>query len=344
MKSIVCHGPRDLRIEERETPVAGPDEVLVRVEAGGICGSDLHYFNNGGFGAIRIKEPMILGHEVAGRIAAVGPEVSGLEVGALVAINPSRPCGHCVYCRRAQYNQCLEMRYYGSAMRMPHVQGAFSEMLVAKAWQCEVLPEGITAAEAAFAEPFSVALHAVNRAGRLIGKRVLVTGAGPIGALAVAAAKLHGALEVVATDIVDEALERAAAVGADRVINVATHGADLAAYGADKGSFDAVIEASGTEVAMRAALDVIRPRGRLIQLGLGGEVSLPQNQIVAKEIELCGSFRFHEEFAWAVELIGARRVPLGPLLTGTFPVADAVAAFESAGDRRTAMKVQIAFG
>jgi L-idonate 5-dehydrogenase len=235
------------------------------------------------------------------------------------------------------------MRYYGSAMRMPHVQGAFSEALVAKAWQCEVLPEGVSAAEAAFAEPLSVALHAVNRAGPLIGKRVLVTGTGPIGALAVAAAKLHGALEVVATDVVDEALARARAVGADRVINVAANGEALAAYGANKGSFDVVIEASGNEQAMRTALDVIRPRGRLIQLGLGGEVTLPQNQIVAKEIELCGSFRFHEEFAWAVALIGSGRVPLDPLLTGTFPVADAVAAFESAGDRRSAMKVQIAF-
>jgi L-idonate 5-dehydrogenase len=343
MKAIVCHGPRDLRIEERETPVAGPDEVLIRIEAGGICGSDLHYFTNGGFGAIRIVEPMILGHEVAGRITAVGAEVSGLAVGALVAVNPSRPCGTCEYCRRAQYNQCLDMRYYGSAMRRPHVQGAFSEALVAKAWQCEVLPEGVSAAEAAFAEPLSVALHAVNRAGSLIGKRVLITGTGPIGALAVAAAKLHGALEVVATDVVDEALARARAVGADRVINVATNGDDMAAYGADKGAFDVVIEASGNEQAIRTALDVIRPRGRLIQLGLGGEVTLPQNQIVAKEIELCGSFRFHEEFAWAVALIGAGRVPLAPLLTGTFPVADAVAAFESAGDRRTAMKVQISF-
>ncbi len=343
MKAIVCHGPKDLRIEERETPVPGPGEVLVRIEAGGICGSDLHYFHDGGFGTIRISEPMILGHEVAGRVAAVGAEVTSVAVGDVVAVNPSRPCGHCAYCRRAQYNHCLEMRFYGSAMRTPHIQGAFRELLVAKDWQCAALPPGTSTAEAAFAEPLSVALHGVHRAGGLIGKRVLVTGTGPIGALAVAATKLHGALEVVATDIVDEALARAAAVGADRTINVATDADALAAYGVGKGSFDVVIEASGNERAMRSALDVIRPRGRLVQLGLGGEISLPQNQIVAKEIELCGSFRFHEEFAWAVALIGARRIPLAPLLTATFPVDDAVAAFESAGDRRTAMKVQIAF-
>jgi len=344
MKSIVCHGSKDLRIEKQDAPSAGAGEIQVAIEAGGICGSDLHYFNHGGFGTIRIKEPMTLGHEVAGRVSDVGAGVSGFSAGDLVAINPSQPCYDCQYCREALYNQCVEMRYYGSAMRFPHVQGAFSQALVAKSWQCHKVAEGTTPQEAAFAEPLSVALHAINRAGNLIGRRVLVTGTGPIGALAVAAAKVHGALEVVATDIVDEALERARMVGADRTINVATDAAALAAYSLGKGTFDVVIEASGTEQALRSALDVIRPRGRLIQLGLGGEVTIPQNQIVAKEIEVCGSFRFHEEFAWAVELIGAKRIPLESLLTGVFPIDDAVAAFETAGDRKASMKVQLSFG
>ena len=148
---------------------------------------------------------------------------------------------------------------------------------------------------------------------------------------------------VVATDVVDEALERARAVGADKTINVATEAKLLDAYAQGKGSFDIVVEASGNELALRSALDVIRPRGRLIQLGLGGDVSIPQNQLVAKEIELCGSFRFHEEFAWAVELIGSKRLALEPLLTGVFPINDAVAAFDAAGDRKTSMKVQLSF-
>lgn len=343
MKTVVCHGPKDLRIEEHEAPTPLAGEVLVNIEAGGICGSDMHYYKDGGFGAIRIKEPMILGHEVAGRVSALGESVSGFSVGDLVAINPSRPCHDCEYCREAVYNQCLGMRYYGSAMRFPHIQGAFSQVVAAEAWQCNKLPEGIAASDAAFAEPLSVALHAVRRAGNLIGKRVLVTGTGPIGALVVAAAKLHGALEVVATDIVDEALARAKLVGADKTINVMTDAASLEPYAKDKGAFDVVIEASGTESALRTALDVIRPRGRLIQLGLGGDVTIPQIQLVAKEIELCGSFRFHEEFAWAVELIGAKRIPLEPLLTGVFPVDDAVSAFETAGDRKVSMKVMLSF-
>jgi L-idonate 5-dehydrogenase len=236
------------------------------------------------------------------------------------------------------------MRYYGSAMRFPHVQGAFSQMLVVDAVHCHAFSAGTSASEAAFAEPLSVAVHAIHRAGEMMGKRVLVTGTGPIGALVVAVAKLHGALEVVATDIVDEALTRARAVGADRTVNVASDADALAPYAAGKGYFDVVVEASGNEQALRNALDLIRPRGRLIQLGLGGEVSIPQNQIVAKEIELCGSFRFHEEFAWAVALIGAKRIPLEPLLTGVYPLEEAVAAFEAAGDRRHAMKVQLSFG
>lgn len=343
MKAVVCHGPKDLRIEERETPAVGAGQVLVRVKAGGICGSDLHYYHNGGFGAVRIQEPMILGHEVAGIVAKIGEGVTNVRLGDLVAITPSRPCGHCLYCQRAEYNQCLDMRYYGSAMRVPHIQGAFSQELVVDAVQCFSLPEGTTEQEAAFAEPLSVAVHAVRRAGNLMGKRVLVTGCGPIGALIVAVAKLHGALEVVATDVVDETLERVRAVGADRTINVATRAVELEAYAKNKGTFDVALEASGNQSALRSALDVIRPRGRMIQVGLGGDVSIPQNVLVSKEIELCGSFRFHEEFAWAVELIGAKRVPLTPLLTGVYPIADAVVAFKAASDRHTAMKVQLSF-
>lgn len=343
MKSVVCFGARDLRIEDRDMPAIGADEVLVRVEAGGICGSDLHYYNHGGFGAIRIREPMILGHEVAGRVTEIGTSVDNVAVGDLVAVNPSRPCGACVYCEGALYNQCLDMRYYGSAMRFPHVQGAFSEVLAVKDRQCHALPRSVSAQDAAFAEPLSVALHAVNRAGPLIGRRVLVTGTGPIGALVVAVAKLHGALEVVATDVVDAALQRARAVGADTTINVATNAPDLDRFAKDKGTFDVVVEASGNQSALTSALKVIRPRGRLIQLGLGGDVTIPQNVLVAKEVELCGSFRFHEEFAWAVDLIGAGRIPLQPLLTGVFPVGDAVKAFEIAGDRSESMKVQLSF-
>ena len=343
MKAIVIHQAQDLRIEERGVTKPGPGQVAIAIKRGGICGSDLHYFRHGGFGTIRLKEPMVLGHEVAGEVTEVGEGVVAVQPGDRVAVNPSRSCGACLYCQKGQQNQCLEMLFYGSAMRMPHVQGAFQQSLVALASQCHRIEPSVSLEEAAFAEPFAVTLHAIVRAGLLAGKRVLVTGCGPIGALAIVAARAHGAQEIVATDVSDYTLALARKVGADSTVNVAAQPDGLTAFKANKGYFDIMIEASGNEAALRAGLDILRPRGVLVQLGLGGDVSIPQNLIVAKEIEIRGSFRFHEEFALAVDLINKRRVDLTPLLTTVLPLAEAEAAFRLAGDRTRAMKVQIAF-
>lgn len=343
MKAVVIHAAKDLRIEERQVDRPGPGQVEVAIEAGGICGSDLHYYNHGGFGTIRIREPMILGHEVAGTVKALGEGVSRLAVGDRVAVSPSRPCSQCDYCLKGQQNHCLNMRFYGSAMPMPHIQGAFCQRLVAEQWQCHRIADGVSINEAAMAEPFAVTLHAIARAGALTGKRVLVTGCGPIGALAIIAARAHGAREIVATDVMDGVLEKALSIGADRVINVASHPEQLSAYSANKGYFDVQFEASGNERALRSGLEVLKPRSVLVQLGLGGDVAIPQNLVVAKEIEMKGTFRFHEEFGLAVDLINTRRVDLKPLLTATFPLQDAVKAFETAGDRTQSMKVQITF-
>src|SRR6185437_7928064 len=144
MKAVVIHAARDLRVEEREAEAPGPGQVEVAIEAGGICGSDLHYFNHGGFGTVRIREPMILGHEIAGTIKALGAGVSKFSVGDRVAISPSRPCNACEYCLRGLQNQCLNMRFYGSAMPMPHIQGAFRGRLVAEEWQCHKVGDGIS--------------------------------------------------------------------------------------------------------------------------------------------------------------------------------------------------------
>jgi len=202
----------------------------------------------------------------------------------------------------------------------------------------------MSAAQAAFAEPLAVCLHAVNRAGPLLGKRVLVTGAGPIGALTVIAARRAGALEIVATDVADAPLVAARKVGADATINASEKDA-LARYGADKGAFDVMFEASGNAAALAGGLAVVRPQGIVVQIGIAGaEMTLPMNIAVAKEIELRGTFRFHEEFALAVALIGGGLVDVMPLLTQTVPLANATEAFALAADRSKAMKVQLAFG
>lgn len=343
MRALVIHAPKDLRLEEQEIGVIGPGQVMVRVEVGGICGSDLHYFNHGGFGTVRLKEPMILGHEVAGRVAKIAEGVTGVAVGDRVVVNPSRPCGACKYCQEGMPNQCLDMLFYGSAMRIPHIQGAFREALICEASQCVKIAGDVSTSLIALTEPFSVCLHAISRAGSLVGKRVLVTGCGPIGVLAVAAARFHGAASVVATDVVDQPLAIARALGADVAINSASNAAWEAPYAADKGTFDIMVECSGNERALRTGLEVVRPRGIVIQLGLGGDIAVPLNLITTKEISLQGSFRFHSEFALAAKLISERRVDLAPVISGSYPIGEAQAAFKIAGDRARSMKVQLAF-
>ncbi|HEX3984912.1 MAG TPA: L-idonate 5-dehydrogenase [Acidisoma sp.] len=342
MRSVVIHAAKDLRIEERAIEPLGPGQVAVRIQAGGICGSDLHYYNHGGFGTVRVREPMILGHEIAGTVTEVAPDVTSVKPGDRVAVNPSRPCRHCRFCLRGLPNQCLNMRFYGSAMPMPHIQGGFREILVCDAIQC-VTAARASVAELAMTEPFSVVLHALSRAGSLLGARVLVTGCGPIGALTVVAARFHGAAEIIVTDIVDEPLAIAQTLGATHVLNTATDPEALAPYAPEKGQIDVMIECSGNERALRSGMEVVRPRGTIVQLGLGGDMSVPQNMVVAKEFLITGSFRFHEEFPLAVALIDSGRVDLKPLLTGSYPLEEAVAAFERANDRKTAMKVQLAF-
>lgn len=344
MDALVIHAAGDLRVEDLATPALAADQALVRVRCGGICGSDLHYFQHGGFGTIRLREPMVLGHEVAGVVETVGAQVTGLAVGQRVAVCPSRPCGACRFCQLGLQNHCLDMRYYGSAMRMPHVQGAFRQQIVIEASQAFALADGIGDAEGAMAEPLAVALHAVNRAGPLLGRSVLVTGCGPIGAMVVIAARRAGATRIVATDVVEQPLRKAARVGADETINVAAQADALARDALDKGRFDVLFECSGNALALRAAFDVVRPRGIVVQCGLsGGEVTLPLNTVVAKELDLRGTFRFHEEFGLAVSLINQRLVDLKPLVSATLPYRDAARAFALAADRSQSLKVLLDF-
>ena len=342
MRAITIHEAKDLRIDEYEpeTPAAG--QVEIALATGGICGSDLHYYSHGGFGTIRLKEPMILGHEVCGKVTDLGPDVEGLNIGDLVAVSPSRPCGTCKYCAEGLPNHCENMRFYGSAMPFPHIQGAFRETLVADASQC-VVATGLSAGEAAMAEPLSVVLHATRRAGEMLGKRVLITGCGPIGALAIVTARAAGAAQIVVTDLSANALSYAASVGADETINMSKTPEALDSYAKGKGTFDVLFECSGAPQALAAGIAAMRPRGIVMQLGLGGDMSIPMMQVTVKELDLRGSFRFHEEFAMAVSLMRSGRIDVKPLISHTLPLDEAQEAFDLATDRNQSMKVHIAF-
>lgn len=342
MKAVFVHSAGDLRLSEVESPPLGPGDVRVKIQRGGICGSDLHYYSHGGFGAVRIREPMILGHEVAGLVSETGPGVENVKEGDLVAVSPSRPCRKCRYCHEGLPNHCLNMRFYGSAMPFPHIQGAFREELVATAEQC--VPAGnLSPAEAAMAEPLSVCLHATRRAGEVLGRKVLVTGCGPIGILSIMAARRAGAAEIICTDIAGKPLEFAADAEADRTINIADDPEAVAPYAADKGSFDILLECSGAQAALEMAIPLLKPRGIIVQLGLSGDMTLPMVPITAKELDLRGTFRFHEEFPVAVSLMAKGLIDVKPLLTHTLPFLQAKDAFDLALDKSRAMKVQLDF-
>lgn len=346
MKTRVCrlYGQNDLHIEEIhvEGPAAG--EVLVAVGAGGICGSDQHYYSQGGIGVIRVREPIILGHEAAGTIVELGEEVEGFAVGDRVAMNPSHPCGTCMYCDQGLYNHCLDMRFKGSAARLPHEQGLFRDLVAIGAGQCHKVAEGITIEEAACSEPLSVCLHARAKAGDLTGRSVLVTGSGPIGVLCAALAAEAGAEEIVVTDLQDVPLSVAKQMGATETINVATNGNRMKIFASDKGHFDVCFECTAAEPAIRSAIDVLHPCGTLVQVGVSGDLPLPINHMVAKEIVIKGTHRFHPEFQEAVGLINRRAIDVRPMITQTFPLEEAVHAIELAADRSVAVKVQLGFG
>ncbi len=344
MRAIVIHAAKDLRLDPVTVGEPAPNEVRVRIERGGICGSDLHYYHEGRIGTVILKHPMTLGHEVAGIVEGIGAGVARVKPGDRVALSPSRACSHCRYCQQGLQQHCLNMRFYGSAMPFPHIHGAFQEAIVADASQCFIVPAAISAGEAAMCEPFAVCLHAVRRAGPIFGKRVLVTGCGPIGVLAVVAAKHAGAAEVVVTDVTPTPFALARQLGADRCIDVAADKVALAEFAKDKGHFDVLLECSGNQAALVAAFDVLRPQAIIVQVGLGGQFTMPINVLVAKEFDLRGTFRFHEEFGLAAALIGEAKVNLKPLISATLPFERAVEAFHLASDRTKSMKVQLAFG
>ncbi|WP_109310535.1 L-idonate 5-dehydrogenase [Ruegeria sp. AU67] len=340
--AVVIHAAKDLRLENRDVHDVGPDEVLIAMRAGGICGSDLHYYNHGGFGAIKLRQPMVLGHEVAGEIVKVGSSVQGMHLGQLVAVSPSRPCQACIYCLNGQQNHCLDMKFYGSAMPFPHIHGAFQSKLVAKASQC-VPADGLSPAQAAMAEPLAVCLHAIKQAGSLLGKTVLITGCGPIGCLTILAVRRLGAARIVATDISDQTLALARECGADDVINTYADPQKLEQFENDKGQVDVQLECSGAQSALAFGVACLRPGGTLVQLGLGGDMTVPMQALTAKEIVLRGSFRFHSEFSVAVEMMRSGLINVDQLVTHSFEVGEAVTAFEVASDRSQSMKVQLTF-
>jgi len=342
-RACVLHSAHDIRLQTQPVSNVGAGDVKIAILAGGICGSDLHYYHDGGIGPIRVREPIIVGHEAAGRVIEVGAGVSTVSEGDLVAVNPSQPCGSCKFCRAGEEVHCLEMRFMGSAYRYPHEQGLFRDFVVAPGRQVFRYGNKILPQEAACAEPLAVCLHAVSQAPDLNGQRVLITGAGPIGALCTAVARHAGATEIVVTDLQEMPLSVARRMGATETINLSSHPNGLEGYKSEKGAFDVVFECSAAPAAIRDALTCARPRGTLVMVGVAGETAVPINLIVSKEISVKGTHRFHQEFATAVNAIDTGKISVAPIISQSFDCAEVSTAFECAGDRTKSLKVHVLF-
>ena len=338
MMTCRIHAKEDLRLETADEPAVAPGQVLIRLGAGGICGSDLHYYFEGRNGSFVVREPLIPGHEASGVVARIGAGVTRVKVGDRIAVSPSHACGHCDYCREGREHLCRNMRFLGSASLYPHVQGMFCEYFVMGERQCYPVTGDVSLGEIAFAEPLAVGLHGVNRAGDLLGKTVLVTGGGTIGCLTVIAARVAGATSVTVSDVLDRPLDTARAVGAARTIRGDKEPDALASP-----QFDVAFEASGNFAALKACVAATKRGGTIVQIGTLPHEPLPfvVNEIMSKELDLKGAFRWGIEFDWAVEYIASGRVDVKPLLSGQFPLEDAVKAFELAKDKTQSTKVQL---
>jgi len=320
MQAHVLHGARDIRFEQVAKPVPRPHEVLVKVRAAGICGSDLHYHAHGRCGNFIPTRPFTLGHEFAGDIVAVGDPKNASLVGTRVAVDPSRPCGRCKLCRQGRYNLCPEMVYFGSASVTPPSEGCFSEYVAAPAANCAPLPDDFEYAWGALLEPLSVAAHAVQRSGGVSGKSVLITGGGTIGQMILLVANAFGASKVVVSDVKpfarSFAMERGATATLDPTsADCATQAAALAPDG-----FEVVFEAAGVAAALKQAFGLAAKGATVVQVGtLPDGTEIPVNALLTRELQYVGSWRFANVFERVIELVVSGKIDVRPLITCKYP-------------------------
>ncbi len=329
MRAAVLHAPGDLRLEERAVPEPGAREVLVEIAVVGVCGSDVHYYEHGRIGARVVRAPHVLGHEASGRVVALGEGVARHHVGDRVAIEPGVPCGRCRECRGGRYNLCRDVRFLGA----PPVDGAFTTHVAIHEDFAFALPDHLSDATGALMEPLSVAVWACRRAGISAADRVLVTGAGPIGLLAVQAARAFGAIEIAVTDVNAHRLALAARTGATRTLRA---GEPIALEA------DVLIECSGQPAALSAGIRALAPAGRAVVVGMGeADAVVPLSVIQGRELSLTGTFRYAGTYPAAIALAAQGRVDLDAIVTGRFAIEETEAALRAGREDPESVKVLI---
>ncbi|MDO4324992.1 MAG: NAD(P)-dependent alcohol dehydrogenase [bacterium] len=327
MKVAVMNGIGKMGFEEREIPKPAANEVLVKLEYVGICGSDLHYYETGAIGNYVVEPPFVLGHEPGGIVVEVGKDVHHLKVGDRVALEPGKTCGHCEFCREGKYNLCPDVVFFAT----PPVDGVFQEYVAHEADLCFKLPENVSTLEGALIEPLAVGFHAAIQGDAHLGQKAVVMGAGCIGLVCMMALKARGVSEVYVVDVLDNRLQKALELGATGVIHglnedVLEHINQLTG---GKG-VDLVIETAGTETTTRQAIQMAKKGSTIVLVGYSktGEMTLPMSLVLDKELTFKSVFRYRHIYPMAIEAVSSGKVNLKGIVTDIFPLEEAQKAMD----------------
>ncbi|KIW19143.1 hypothetical protein PV08_03435 [Exophiala spinifera] len=352
--AALLHGANDLRLTQVATPTPLPHEVLIAPRATGICGTDMHYYSAGRNGMFVVTTPLVLGHEAAGTIVALGSDVEslglGLKVGDRVAIEPQRPCERCNVCRRGKYNLCPRLKFSGSASANPPVQGTLQARYTHPASWVYPLPQTMSWEEAAMIEPLSVAVHAVRRAKVKGGMRVVVLGAGAIGLFCAAVARVNGARWIGMVDVDGARLDFARRHGfADGVFEIPIRGNEgeskpdmakrLAAQMLEKegegwGLAEVVFECTGVDTCVNIGIHCAAPGGKVVIVGMGQPVqNINVGAAAVREVDLLSLWRYANTFRTAIDMIASGQLDVKPLITHRFDLQQAADALQLVVDK-----------
>lgn len=327
-RAAVLYGPKDVRIEDRPIPALSANEILVAVTAVGICGSDMHYYRDGYLGDFIVERPLVLGHESAGVVVALGSRVSRHRIGDRVTVEPSRPCGHCDMCSQGSYNLCRRIRFLAT----PPVDGALARYIAVPEDFAFKTPDDMTDPVAALVEPVSVGLSACLKAHISPGSRVLLTGAGPIGLCTLIAAQASGACDITVVEPSDSRRRRASAMGATRVLEPLEL-EDVV------DEVDAFIECSGARRALESGIRSLRPGGTAVAVGMGaGAISVPMSAIQTRELTLTATFRYANIYERAVMVAGKYHRHLEELIDRTISLEDVAGHMRDSDTEQAALK------
>ena len=321
MKTAVMLGIGKIGFEERDIPKVKGNEVLVKLEYVGICGSDLHYYETGAIGDYVVKPPFVLGHEPGGTVVETGKNVRHLKVGDRVALEPGKTCGHCEFCRTGRYNLCPDVVFFAT----PPVDGVFQEYVAHEADLCFKLPDNVSTLEGALIEPLAVGFHAAIQGDAHLGQTAVVMGAGCIGLVSMMALKARGVSEVYIVDIMDKRLEKALELGADKAINGARESVeDRIRKLTDGKGADLVIETAGTEITTRQAVSIAKKGSNIVLVGYSktGEMTLPMSLVLDKELTFKTVFRYRHIYPMAIEAVSQGKVNLKGIVTDIFDLDD----------------------